>query len=205
MTERKSVRRYLDKKVKEDYIADILEAARHAPSSGNVQNWKIIIVTDETIKDDLSVACLKQKWINQAPVLLVICDEKENPRRLYGKRGVELYSIQNCAALIQNILLAAKDYGLDTCWVGAFDESAVTRILKIPDEYSPDAIITLGYGREKDFKPTNRVGLKELVYLNQFGSKLKDLSFFPIQKHYETAEKKGWDIWNKIKGKKEED
>lgn len=200
MTERRAVRKYSDKKVKMDYVADLIETAKFAPSSGNVQNWRIIVVEDETIKEDIAIACLKQKWMVQAPVFLVICDEKINVKRLFGKRGVELYSIQNCAALTQNILLAAKDYGIDSCWVSAFDEDAVSRILKIPDGFVPEAIITLGYRKDKEIKAPNRINIKEIVYLNQFGNKAKDLSFFPVEKQYKAMEDKGTKIKDKIKG-----
>lgn len=199
MTERRSVRKYSDKKVKMDYIADLIEAAKFAPSSGNVQNWRVIVVEDENIREDIAIACLKQKWMTQAPVFLVICDEKINVKRLFGKRGVDLYSIQNCSAFTQNILLAAKDYGIDSCWVSAFDEEAVSRILKIPDGYVPEAIITLGYRKDKEIKAPSRINLKEIVYLNQFGNKSKDLSFFPMEKHYKTIENKGSKIKDKIK------
>ena len=134
---RRSVNSFLDKKVDLDIVAGILDVAKEAPSSGNLQNWKVVVIDDKDKKDKISSACLNQKWINQAGVVLVICNDYENVNRMYGSRGKDIYSVQNCAAFIQNILIAATDIGLASCWIGSFELDKVRMILKIPDDVRP--------------------------------------------------------------------
>jgi len=138
---RASSRAYNDKKVSWEDLATILNAARMAPSSGNMQNWSFIIVEKQNIKEQITTAAMNQVWINQAPIVLVVCSRLENIKRHYGERGEKLYAIQNCAAAIGNILLKATDLGIASCWINAFDEEAIIRILKIPGAVRPQAIM----------------------------------------------------------------
>lgn len=196
---RRSIRRYQLKPVPNELVAEVLEAAKYAPSSGNLQNWKVIIVSDEAKKEELATAALKQKWITQAPLLLVVCNEMANAKRLYKERGEKLYAIQNCAAFIQNILLMAQSLGLGTCWIGAFDSNAVKRVLKIPDDVNPDAIISLGYADEEvDTPPKN--SLKQLVFFEEWGKTLKEFGTFPLEKHKAKVDDAKKAVGEKTKG-----
>lgn len=146
---RRSVRKYKAKDVPDDLLFEILDAARWAPSSGNVQNTFIIIVKDAAKRKALAKAALNQDWMAQAPVHLVICSNAKMVRDQFGKRGEEIYSVQNTAMAANNIMLASHDFGLATCWVGAFSESAVKKTLQIPaNNIDIHAILTLGYAKE---------------------------------------------------------
>jgi len=83
--------------------------------------------------------------VADAPVVLVVCTHQKLASRKYGKRGAYLYVIQDTAAMIQNILLAAYSLGIASCWVGAFNEDYIIRVLKIPPGIRPVALIPLGY------------------------------------------------------------
>ena len=144
---RVSVKSYIDKDIPNDMIGLILEAGSLAPSAGNLQNWKFIIVKNEKKRADIAEAARNQNWMNQAPVFIIVCNDKKIITDMYGPRG-ELYSTQDCAIAAQNIMLKAVDLGLSTCWVGSFDNEAVRRILKIPDKVDPEMILTLGYSKE---------------------------------------------------------
>lgn len=185
--QRRSIRKYLDKEVNIDTICQIIEAARFAPSSGNIQNWRIVIVMNEQKRRDLATASLKQMWMTQAPVHLVICNIKSDVKRMHGDRG-ELYSIQNCSALIQNILLMATEKKLSSCWVGAFDRHAISRILKIPDNIEPEAIITLGHNNET-LIDGKRQKTEFISFFEEYGNRKKDFGVFPLEKHIKKAEK----------------
>ncbi len=169
---RRSVRNFLRRVVSDTEITKLLEAAIHAPSSGNLQNWLFIVVRDQTKKLQLAEAALGQMWIATADVIIVVCSKTSRVMLRYGERG-NLYAIQNCAAAIQNILLAANNLGLGTCWVGAFEEDAVKRILKIPPDIDVHALIPVGYPAEKPPMP-RRIPLEEVVFYNEFGKKSKD-------------------------------
>jgi nitroreductase len=168
MRKRRSINSYLDKSVKMEVIAEILDLAREAPSSGNLQNWKVIVVDDKEKKKRVSEVCLKQEWMKKAAYHLVICNDYENIVRMYGTRGKDLYSVQNCAAFTQNILLLAKNFGLDSCWVGAFDAEKIKMIFRIPDQIRPEAIVTIGYGDET--KESSRLQIDRFCHFNEFGS-----------------------------------
>ena len=130
---RRTIKQFLPKFVSWEKVARIIDAARHAPSSGNVQNWKFILISDPDQKHQIAEAAYEQYEIVNAGVLMVICAEPEKAERYYGLRGERLYTIQNCAAAIQNMLLEAHSLGLGTQWIGAFEEEMVKRLLGIPD------------------------------------------------------------------------
>jgi len=143
---RKSVRHFQeDKSVDDSTVRAILELAIRAPSAGNVQPWIIHVVRKPESRKLLTEAAHGQSFIAQAPVALVVCIDKERTLSTYGQRGLELYSIQDTAALTEHILLTAVDMGLGTCWVGAFDEEACSRALSLSRNERPVAIIPLGY------------------------------------------------------------
>ncbi len=124
---RRSVRKYKDKQVDWDLITNILDAGKFAPSAGNIQNWKFIVVRKEDVIKKLAKASFDQDWMEDAPVHIVVVGEPEKASRFYGARGERLYTIQSCAAAVENMLLVANELGLGSCWVGAFDESKVHR------------------------------------------------------------------------------
>ncbi len=169
---RRSVRSYKDKPVEKDKLLKVLEAARWSPSSGNVQNWRFVIVDNPTIKSQLADACYGQYWLTTTPIIIVIASDESRLRMLFGSKGESLYSIQNCSVAMANMMLEAESIGLNTCWVGAFDEEAVLRTLRIED---PDirirGIIALGYGKEIP-PPPIRLDLDHLTFFNQWGNRM---------------------------------
>ncbi|HII71186.1 TPA: hypothetical protein HA265_00345 [Candidatus Woesearchaeota archaeon] len=168
---RRSVRRYIDSPVEWEKIGNILRAAQLAPSSGNSQDVRLVVVTDRKKRERLAEACMKQLWMARAPVHIVIYSDPKNTKRFYGLRGEKLYSIQNSAVAAQNILLAATDQGLASCWVGAFDETMLNNVLGAPDSARPQAVITVGYS-EDDPEMPKRYKLWDLTFINGYGSKI---------------------------------
>ncbi len=167
---RRSIRTYDRKDVPTDLIEKILEYGTMAPSTGNTQPWEFIVVKDREIKNKLFDASLKQEHVRDAPVLIIVCADIEKAKQRYKERGEKLYSIQNTAACIQNILLAAHDLGLGTCWVGAFEEKEVSTILEIPKRLRPVAIITLGFPLEYE-KPRKieRIPYRNITWVEKYG------------------------------------
>ena len=146
---RRSIRAFTREEISDREIEKILDAARWAPSAGNIQPWIFVVVKDPGTKRRLSEAALNQFFIEEAPVVIVVCADQERSRRGYGSRGANLYCIQDTAAATQNILLAAHALGLGACWVGAFNEEEVRLILKIPRGIRPVAIVPIGHPAEK--------------------------------------------------------
>lgn len=171
---RRNIRKFTPKIVSWEKVAEVLDAARYAPSSGNLQNWKFIVVQDEGKKQALAAASHDQYDITAAGVLIVVCGESVKAERYYGTRGARLFTIQNCAAAIQNMLLTAQEMGLGTAWIGAFDEEAVREAVSIPEEVRPQAIIALGHPAEQPEVPP-KYPLHSLVYFNKWGGPAKDM------------------------------
>lgn len=169
---RRSIRKYKDKPVEWDKVVTILEAGRLAPSAGNLQNIKFIVIKDQETRKKVAETALNQKWMEKAPVHIVVCSEPEKSKRFYGIRGERLYTIQDCAAAIENMLLTAHSLGLGACWVGAYEEDALRRVINPPEQAVTHAIITLGYADEEPVMPAkNRI--EHFVFLDKWGQRKK--------------------------------
>ncbi|MFO7888943.1 MAG: nitroreductase family protein [bacterium] len=189
---RRSVRKFTDQKVSKDTILKIIDAARWAPSACNRQLWEFIIVTKPEIKKRIAEeACFKQKFLIQAPVLIVVFYDDTKERR--EEKGPSKHdSIQSAAAAIQNMHLKAYSLGLGSVWVCAIKKMLkLNEILKVPVSIRPIAIVALGYPAEHPPVPKRRVvesfihyerfqGIKE-SYPNSIYPRdwsLKDLTYF---------------------------
>jgi nitroreductase len=170
---RRTVKSFNPKYIPWEQVAKILDAGRHAPSCGNLQNWKFIAVLEPELKTKLAEATHDQFNIALAGVLIVICAEPEKAERYFSARGERLYSIQNCAAAAENMLLEAHSLGLGACWIGAFDEDEVKDVCKIPNEMRPQIIIAVGYAKDFPEKPP-KYPLEAVVYFNSWGNKMRD-------------------------------
>lgn len=155
---RRSVRRFdADAGAVPDEVVDeLLEAMRWAPSAGNAQPWRAYVVRDEATRRRLAAAALGQAFVAEAPVTIVVAVELREARSAYGARGEELYCVQDSAAAIQNLLLAAHARGLGTCWVGAFRERSVAEALGLPAAERPVAIVPVGRPAEAPDPPSRR-------------------------------------------------
>ena len=171
---RRAVRKYLEKPVAWDDVSNIIEAGRYAPSAGNIQNWKFIVVQEKDKKRAIADACLKQYWMETAAVHIIICAEPQKAERYYGKRGERLYSVQNCATAAQNMMLEANNLGLGSCWVGAFDEDMLKRILVLPPEVRPQIILAIGYPAEQPDKPA-KLPPEVVMYFEKWRGRVKDI------------------------------
>jgi nitroreductase len=125
-------------------LEHILEAALWAPSAGNLQPWRFIVVTSGELKGRLARAA-HQEFVAEAPVVIVVCAVPGESARRYGERGRSLYCLQDTAAATENILLAAAELGLGSCWVGAFEEPAAAAALALPAAWRPVAVVPVGH------------------------------------------------------------
>ncbi len=171
---RRSIRKFLDNPVEWDKIVSILEAGRFAPSSGNLQNWKFLVVTDKDRKKQIAEACLNQVWIATAPVIIAIVSKPEKTLQYYGEAGRK-YTVQNCSCAAYSMLLEAHEEGLGACWVGGFDESMLEIALGLPARAKPEIIIPIGYADEEVPTPPREV-LESQVHLNRYNNRIKNFN-----------------------------
>jgi len=145
---RRSIRTFKNQNVPDKMIAKLIDAARWAPSAGNIQPWEFVIITKPTVKKKLAQAALNQTHVEEAPVVIVVCADEKRAAMGYGNRGRTLYCIQDTAAATQNLLLTAYSLGLGSCWIGAFNEDEAKEALNAPEGIRPLAIIPVGYPNE---------------------------------------------------------
>jgi nitroreductase len=160
---RRSIRSFKEQDVQKKDVEMLIEAARWAPSAGNIQPWEFVIVRRSDFKKKLAEAALDQAFVEEAPVVIVVCANENRSFQGYGIRGKTLYCLQDTAAAIQNIHLVARSLGLGTCWIGAFNEKETAKILKVPDGVRPVAIIPIGHPAESPV-PRNRRPINQIVH-----------------------------------------
>jgi nitroreductase len=152
--ERRSMRKYAEKPVEEEKLLKIIETTNKAPSAGNLQAYEIYIVRKLEQRQALVKASRDQGFLAEAPVVLVFCATPARSAVKYEDRGMSLYSIQDATIACTYSQLAARALGLDTVWVGAFDENAVSEILQLPANLRPIILLPIGYaGKEPHQRP----------------------------------------------------
>ncbi|MBU1704917.1 MAG: nitroreductase family protein, partial [Nanoarchaeota archaeon] len=169
---RRSIRKYKDQPVEWEKIVNVVDAARFAPTSGNIQNWKLVVVKETANKKLISHACYDQKWIESADTIIVVIGQPAVGARFYSGRGEHLYTIQNATAVIENMLIAATDQGLGSCWIGAFDDDLLRRSVMLPEEDLPIGVVTVGYSDEDPDMPP-RIEPQHMIFLEKFNAKRK--------------------------------
>ncbi len=138
---RYSCRSYRNEPLSNSMIENVLEAARIAPSATNAQPWQFIIVTNSPLKENIA-SCYARPWLASAPVIIVACGNHSiSWRRADGKDHCDI----DIAIAVDHITLMAASLGLATCWVCKFDAIRCAEILKLPSNFSPIALIPLGY------------------------------------------------------------
>jgi nitroreductase len=159
---RRSIRKYKPDPIAEEKIMYVLEAARLAPSWGNMQCWRYIVVTDESLKRKVT----QHDWAAKAPVIIVGCAD---PTKSGTKHGQDYYLL-DMGISMEHLILAATEQGLGTCWIGLyFDEKTVKKALNIPKKFRVVAMTPLGYPDEES-AVKQRKKLEEIVRWNTFSS-----------------------------------
>ena len=140
---RRSVREYDPRPMPDDVLHRVLEALRLAPSACNNQPWKFVVVQDPIMRQEIAKAARDQKFIADAPVIVVGVGL---PQQAYKSMGGSRNSAEmDVAIALDHLSLAAVEEGLGTCWIGAFDEPRVKKLLKIPETCLIAAMMPLGY------------------------------------------------------------
>lgn len=158
LRKRRSVRRFKDIPVEREKIEGIIDCARLAPSANNSQPWEFIVVTDPDKRREIANVTDYGKFIAQSPVCVaVFC------------RDTHFYLEDGCAAT-ENILLAARDLGLGSCWVAGDKKHyspQIAEILNVPDDYRLVSLIALGYPAAEPVMPAKR-SLEEVLHWEKF-------------------------------------
>lgn len=158
---RHSIRSYQKRPIEKEKLLKIMESIRSAPSAGNLQAYEVYVVLDERKKMEIAKWALNQWFIAEAAAVLVFFANPKRSAIKYGKRGAELYCIQDATIACTYAQLSAVALGLGTCWVGAFEDNGIKASLSVPMDLKPVAILTIGYPAEEPI-PTPRRNLEEI-------------------------------------------
>jgi len=154
--DRRSIRTYKGERIPKDKLEKLLETARLAPSAANRQNWKFIVVENEQIKNQLVTACNNQAFVDTASHIIAgIGDPAQKWHQV------------DLAIALEHIVLEAVELGLGTCWIGAFNEEEVKKILKIPQDRKVVGLLTVGIPAESP-AARPRKALEEIVAYNEY-------------------------------------
>ena len=160
---RRSIRKYTDQPVTPEQVEVLLRAAMAAPSAGNAQPWRFVVVSEPDILAKVATMHPYIKMAAKAPLGILVC----------GDTRVEKYPgywVVDCSAAAQNLLLAAQDLGLGAVWTGIHPmrdrQEAFAALFRCPAGVVPHSFIPIGHpaeakGRDDRFKP-------ERVHHNRF-------------------------------------
>jgi nitroreductase len=159
---RRSIRRFEPTAIEEAKLREILDAARVAPSAGNLQAYRVLVVRSAEKRGALVDAAYGQSFLAQVPVVLAFVAMPDVAAARYADRGRELYAVQDATIAATFAMLAATALDLGTVWVGAFDTPAVARILGCANGETPVALLPIGVAAESP-KARSRRRPEELI------------------------------------------
>jgi len=186
MKNRRSIRKYRQDPIQLEKIYEILKAGRYAPSGANLQPWIYIVVTDNKLKEKIREEAEKtesnfhkkahkpfKRWLKEqkitpeksflteAPALIVVAGLTKAP-----------YWLESTWVSVAYILLSVESQNLGTLTYTPPETVFLNKLLNIPDDYHPVAILPIGRPAETP-SPENRVRkpLQQMVYLNRYGDK----------------------------------
>jgi len=168
ISKRHSVRRFVEKKPNWRTIIEAIDAASLAPSAGNIQTLKFILVDEKEKIEKIAEAC-QQDFVKDAHFLVVFCSDSSQAERMYDERALR-YVKQQAGAAIENFLLKLTELGLATCWIGAFVDDQVKDILKIPSNIEVEGIFPIGIELGK-VKQKTKKELSGIMFFNNYGNK----------------------------------
>ena len=190
MKARRSIRKFKSKPIPEEFVTQLIEAARLAPSGSNLQPTRLVLIKSDAVRAQLSEAT-PLPFVSQAPIIIACCVDLESlggmatrarelkeagafadtpldkldpesyaKRRPMDQATAEAYLRLNAAIAIDHITLRAVDLGLGTCWIMMFDQEKVKQILGLGENYNVVALIPVGY-------PDQNPNARPRIELNQ--------------------------------------
>lgn len=160
---RRSIRVFEKKDVEEDKLNRVLAAGRLAPSARNLQEWKFVVVRDRATREKLIAAAKNQRFVGEAPVVIVACATIVDHVMTCGIPSWHV----DVPIAVDHMTLQAVEEGLGTCWVCAFDEDKVKQVLDIPAGVRVVTLLPLGYPAEEP-APRHRKALEEIICSERF-------------------------------------
>lgn len=157
IAKRLSIRRYAQKSVPPEHMRIMFRALQLAPSANNYQNWEFVFVSDRDLKKQLIQACMHQSFVKDCTYFIAGLADP----------GLKWHMVDITIALT-NFSLQATALGYGTCWIGAFDEHQIKKILSIPAEKKIVVCMTFGVPEGRHIARA-RKPLDDFIYENGYG------------------------------------
>lgn len=164
MKNRHSIRAFRRDAVSEEILLKLADAGQQAPSASNLQAWRFLFVTDTQLKEKVDL--FSPGLSGKPPVILVLCSDMEKARTKGGKNSEVYGCLMDASMAAENIMLAALEFGLGTCAIKSFNETAVRKVLKIPEQYRIEMLMSIGYPEGEPRCP-KRPAAEEVTFFNQ--------------------------------------
>jgi nitroreductase len=143
--ERRSIRRFSNKKIENEKRDLLLKAAMYAPSAMNYQPWEFIVIEEKDLLLETNKIITHAEMLKECTLAILVCGD------LQKEKYIE-YNVQNCSAATQNILLTAYDSGLGSVWIAVYPNndviSGIKELFNLPDNIIPVSLVALGYPEE---------------------------------------------------------
>ncbi|HEC74467.1 MAG TPA: 5,6-dimethylbenzimidazole synthase [Methylophaga aminisulfidivorans] len=165
IAERRDMRHFRSEPIRDDQLKRLLNAAHQAPSVGLMQPWRIIRITNRSLRNEIHTLVeqeriatakamneredefmrLKVEGINDCAEIFIMCLADKREQHIFGRRTMPEMDLASVSCAIQNMWLAARVEGLGMGWVSIFDPKELGSLLHLPDDASPIAILCLGH------------------------------------------------------------
>ena len=160
---RESIRNYdPERPVTKEVLERILDAGRVAPSAGNYQPWKFLVISSSAMLEKVK-ACYQREWFKDAPQILVMIGLKDQAwkRSLDGYNSIET----DVAIAMTHIILAAENEGVGTCWIANYNPDLLNKAINPGENEEIFGITPLGYPKPgfKKSSAKKRKPLKDIV------------------------------------------
>jgi len=167
---RRSVRSYSSRPIPDEVMERMKLALRYAPSACNFQPWCFILVTEAELRQKVAKAAHDQLFMAEAPLIVVGCGMPDQAYKGMGGHGNS--TDIDVAIALDHLTLTAVAEGLGTCWIGAFDEEKVKRLLNVPANVKVVAMTPLGYPASPDLNfpvdDARRKGEREVFSIDRY-------------------------------------
>ena len=163
LEKRRSIRSFSSRPVARELLLELAQAGRLAPSASNLQAWHFFFLTDpELVK---KVDLFSPGLSGHPPVILAICSDM-GYARVHGSPNSERYGcIMDAAMAAENIMLKALDLGLGSCAIKSYNDAAIRKLLKLPEDYRIEILISLGYP-EGEPRPRRLRPMEKIFHFN---------------------------------------
>jgi len=180
-------------KMSADDVKSLMELTILSPTSYNQQNWRFVTITDQTIKEKISIAARGQAQPKDGSLVIVLCGNtnawNQNPKRYWKNNTEEKQELvktnlakkytdnpqnqrdevfRSCGFAAQTIMLAARSMGLDSCPMMGFEYDQLAEIINLPSDHVISMMVVVGKRAEDAAPRGGQLDLNEVVFENSF-------------------------------------